>query len=122
MRNVGLHLAVENGELVATPLQIKELVQGITFYLTGALTQFESQLIAPEFLSDRRETCYRHLANLMARYDWKTPLTFALFDSLEARTIKFFDQHYRDHMTCAACSALSNTDTKALSPCTRQCG
>ncbi|SUI73628.1 Fatty acid metabolism regulator protein [Shewanella putrefaciens] len=114
-----LHLAVENGELVATPLQIKELVQGITFYLTGALTQFESQLIAPQFLSERRETCYRHLANLMERYEWKTPLTLALFDSLEARTIKFFDQHYRDHMTCAACSALSNKNPYALTDCTR---
>lgn len=103
-----LHLAVENGELVATPLQIKELVQGITFYLTGALTQFESQLIAPQFLSERRETCYRHLANLMKLYDWKTPLTFAQYDSLEARTIKFFDLHYRDNMTCNTCSAFSN--------------
>ncbi|AVI68216.1 TetR/AcrR family transcriptional regulator [Shewanella sp. SP2S2-4] len=105
-----LNLAVEKGELEATPLQVKELVQGITFYLTGALTQFESQLIAPEYLSNRRETCYRHLAKLMGQYKWKMPLTPELYDSLEARTIKFFDQHYRDHMSCAACSALSCTN------------
>lgn len=84
-----LNLAVENSELMATPLQIKYLVQWITFYLTVVLTQFESQLIAPAFLSDRRDTCYRHLANLTEQYQLKTPLTFALFDSLEARIIKF---------------------------------
>lgn len=103
-----LNSAVERGELEATPLQVKELVQGITFYLTGCLTQFESQLIAPEFLSNRRETCYRHLAKLMGQYRWAKPLTPELFDSLEAQTISFFNKHYRDHMSCAACSALAN--------------
>lgn len=114
-----LHTAVANGELEATPLQVKELVQGITFYLTGALTQFESQLIAPEYLSNRRETCYRHLAKLMGQYKWQQPLTHELFDSLEARTVKFFDQHYRDHMTCAACSALSQVKLTQATSCAR---
>ncbi|WP_428617986.1 TetR/AcrR family transcriptional regulator [Shewanella sp.] len=115
-----LHAAVEQGELQATPLQIKELVQGLTFYLTGSLTQFESQLIAPEYLSNRRETCYRHLAKLMGLYKWEKPLTPELFDSLEARTKVFFDQHYRDHMTCAACSALSSVNLKDKPTCVRQ--
>jgi AcrR family transcriptional regulator len=103
-----LHQAVDNGELEATPLQIKELVQGIVFYLTGSLTQFESELIAPEYMSNHRETCYRHLSRLMAQYRWEKPFNQALFDSLEAQTTQFFNKHYRDHMTCAACSALAN--------------
>ena len=114
-----LYEAVENGELEATPLQIKELVQGITFYLTGSLTQFESQLVAPEYLSNRRETCYRHLARLMGQYKWRKPLNPALFDSLESQTTHFFDKHYRDHMSCAACSALANASVAEKSQCTR---
>ncbi|RTR37197.1 TetR/AcrR family transcriptional regulator [Shewanella canadensis] len=107
-----LHEAVDNGELDATPLQIKELVQGIAFYLTGSLTQFESELIAPEYLSNRRDTCYRHLSKLMGQYRWEKPLNQALFDSLEAQTTQFFDKHYREHMTCAACSALACSQKK----------
>lgn len=114
-----LYEAVENGELEATPLQIKELVQGITFYLTGSLTQFESQLIAPEYLGNRRETCYRHLARLMGQYKWRKPLTPELFDSLEQRSSDFFDKHYRDHMTCAACSALCAANNDVSSACSR---
>lgn len=111
-----LNEAVENGELEATELQVKELVQGVTFYLTGSLTQFESQLIETKYLGDRRETCYRHLAKLMGQYKWRKPLTHELFDSLESRSSNFFDKHYRDHMSCAACSALSCQTTTA---CTR---
>lgn len=111
--------AVQNGELEATPLQVKELVQGITFYLTGSLTHFESELVAPEYLSNRRETCYRHLSRLMAQYRWKKPLNQALFDSLEAQTTQFFNKHYRDHMTCAACSALANTQKNGETQCSR---
>jgi AcrR family transcriptional regulator len=114
-----LYEAVDNGELEATPLQIKELVQGIVFYLTGSLTQFESELIAPEYLSNRRETCYRHLSRLMAQYRWKKPLNQALFDSLEAQTTQFFNKHYREHMTCAACSALANAQGNSETQCSR---
>ncbi len=102
-----LNEAVDNKELDATPLEIKELVQGIIFYLTGCLTQFESELIASKYLSNRRDTCYRHLSRLMAQYRWSKPLNQGLFDSLEAQTTQFFDKHYRDHMSCVACSALS---------------
>ena len=116
---LSLHEAVDNGELEATPLQIKELVQGIVFYLTGSLTQFESELIAPEYLSNRRETCYRHLSKLMAQYRWEKPLNQTLFDSLEAQTTQFFDKHYREHMTCAACSALANARENGETQCTR---
>ncbi|MGL5047109.1 MAG: TetR/AcrR family transcriptional regulator, partial [Shewanella sp.] len=114
-----VNLAVQQGELEATPLQVKDLVQGIAFFLTGSLTQFESQLIAPEYLSHQRETTYRHLARLMGQYKWKKPLTPELFDALEARTGKFFDQHYRDHMSCAACSALVKSSDIGSS-CSRQ--
>lgn len=122
---VSLHEAVDNGELDATPLQVKELVQGIAFYLTGCLTQFESELIAPKYLSNRRETCYRHLSNLMAQYRWNKPLNQALYDSLEAKTIQFFDKHYRKHMTCAACGELACTpesNEKHYSPLQRLAG
>ncbi|WOT07051.1 TetR/AcrR family transcriptional regulator [Shewanella youngdeokensis] len=112
-----LNEAVDRGELEATPLQVKELVQGITFYLTGSLTQFESQLIAPEYLSNRRETCYRHLARLMGQYKWVKPLTPELFESLELRSSNFFDKHYRDHMSCSACSALSCAPSASESSC-----
>ncbi|QQX82646.1 TetR/AcrR family transcriptional regulator [Shewanella sp. KX20019] len=114
-----LNEAVEKGELDATPLQVKELVQGITFYLTGSLTQFESQLVAPEYLSNRRETCYRHLSKLMAQYKWSKPLNQQLFDSLESQTIRFFDKHYRDHMSCSACSALACASSVPHSDCSR---
>ena len=114
-----LNEAVERGELEATPLQVKELVQGIAFYLTGSLTQFESQLIAPEYLGNRRETCYRHLARLMGQYKWNKPLTPELFESLEQRSSDFFDKHYRDHMTCAACSALCAVNNDVNSSCSR---
>ena len=114
-----LNEAIERGELEATPLQVKELVQGIAFYLTGSLTQFESQLIAPEYLGNRRETCYRHLARLMGQYKWNKPLTPELFESLEQRSSDFFDKHYRDHMTCAACSALCAANNDVNSSCSR---
>ncbi|MCL1058454.1 TetR/AcrR family transcriptional regulator [Shewanella gelidimarina] len=114
---LSLNEAVDNGELEATPLQVKELVQGIVFYLTGCLTQFESELIAPAYLSNRRETCYRHLSKLMAQYRWKKPLNQALFDSLEAQSTQFFDKHYRENMTCVACSALVNAQKNSESPC-----
>jgi len=114
-----LYEAVDNGELDATPLQIKELVQGIAFYLTGSLTQFESELIAPEYLTNRRETCYRHLSKLMGQYRWEKPLNQALFDSLEAQTTQFFDKHYREHMTCSACSALACSQESRETQCSR---
>ena len=115
-----LYEAIERGELEATPLQVMELVQGITFYLTGSLTQFESQLIAPEYLSNRRETCYRHLARLMAQYKWTKPLNPELFESLESRSSSFFDKHYRDHMSCSACSALACSPNNSDTPCLRK--
>lgn len=102
-----LNEAVATGELEATPLQVKELVQGIVFYLTGTLTQFESQLIAPEYLSNRRETCYRHLSRLMAQYKWKAPLNQHTYDELETMTQEYFSKHYRSKMTCEACNALA---------------
>ncbi|MCF1429256.1 MAG: TetR/AcrR family transcriptional regulator, partial [Shewanella sp.] len=108
------------GELQATPLQQAELAQGITFYLTGSLTQFESQLINPEFLGERRETCYRHLARLMAQYNWSLPLTRGLFDSLELQTKVFFDKHYRAHMTCDACNRLACVKSNCASDCTQE--
>ncbi|MFS1440089.1 TetR/AcrR family transcriptional regulator [Shewanella sp. 10N.286.48.A6] len=104
-----VNLAIENGELEATPLQAKELVQGITFYLTGSLTQFESKLISSEFLSDQSTTCYRHLSRLMAQYNWRTPLTQELFSSLESRTASFFHKNYKKHLTCRACKDLSDS-------------
>ncbi|GGI87755.1 TetR family transcriptional regulator [Shewanella hanedai] len=112
-----LYEAIERGELEATPLQVMELVQGITFYLTGSLTQFESQLVDVKYLSHRRETCYRHLAKLMGQYKWRKPLTHDLFDSLESRSSAFFDKHYRDHMSCAACRAISSAPTEAETSC-----
>lgn len=115
-----LEEAVARGELQATPLQQAELAQGIAFYLTGSLTQFESQLINPEFLGERRETCYRHLARLMAQYNWQLPLTREKFDGLENQTKTFFDKHYRAHMTCAACNQLAMIKPGETMSCTRE--
>lgn len=102
-----VQLAIKNGELTATPLQAKELVQGIAFYLTGSLTQFESKLISPDFLSDQSTTCYRHLSRLMAQYQWQTALNQELFQSLENRTSEFFEKNYKRHLSCSSCKALS---------------
>jgi AcrR family transcriptional regulator len=99
--------AVKNGELEATPLQVKELVQGVIFYLTGSLTQFESQIILPKYLSNRRETCYRHLSRLMAQYKWKVPLNQEIYDDLEQKTQVYFAKNYRSKMTCEACHSLA---------------
>lgn len=115
----GLNEAVANGEIKATPLQVKELVQGITFYLTGVLTQFESQLVNHEFLSNRRETSYRHLAKLMGQYDWKYAVNQQLFDKLEAQTEQFFNEHYRSHRSCAACNALADSANNKQANCSR---
>ncbi|MCL1049993.1 TetR/AcrR family transcriptional regulator [Shewanella abyssi] len=116
---VSLTEAADNGELDTTPLQIKELVQGIIFFLTGSLTQFESELIAPKYLANRRETCYRHLAHLMGQYKWAKPLTPELYDLLAQRSSDFFDEHHRDHMTCSACSALACASSVPHSDCSR---
>lgn len=115
-----VNLAIKNGDLQATPLQAKELVQGIIFYLTGSITQFESGLISSEFLSDQSSTYYRHLSRLMAQYNWRTPVTQELFASLESRTISFFQKNYKKHLTCRACKDLSdslNATSRAYSGC-----
>ncbi|MBR9728142.1 TetR/AcrR family transcriptional regulator [Shewanella intestini] len=114
-----LNEAVAKGELDATSREVKELVQGIIFYLTGSLTQFESQLIEPEYLSHRRETCYRHLAKLMGQYKWAKPITPELFELLEQRSSNFFDKHYRDHISCDVCSAMKCDTVDTHSPCLR---
>ncbi|MBQ4890667.1 TetR family transcriptional regulator [Shewanella sp. UCD-FRSSP16_17] len=112
-----VQLAIDNDELVATPLQAKELVQGIAFYLTGSLTQFESKLISPEFLSDQSTTCYRHLSRLMAQYQWKTPLNHELFTCLETRTADFFEANFKKHLSCSSCKALSMSLNAKQSGC-----
>ncbi|MBV7316770.1 TetR/AcrR family transcriptional regulator [Shewanella sp. NIFS-20-20] len=98
--------AVAKQELSASPLQVKELTQGIVFYLTGILTQFESQLIDEEFLSAQQHTCFRHLAKLMSQYGWKQPVDLALFDSLLALTQQYFVGNQSFAMNCSACNAL----------------
>ncbi|MGL4475833.1 MAG: TetR/AcrR family transcriptional regulator [Shewanella sp.] len=98
--------AVVKQELDATPLQVKELTQGIVFYLTGALTQFESQLIDDEFLSAQQHTCYRHLAKLMSQYAWQQAVTIEVFESLQALTQQYFIGNQAIAMNCSACNAL----------------
>lgn len=100
-----LALAIEEGELQATEKELDELTQAIVFFLTGALTQFEGELIEPKLLGERRETCYRHLSLIMQRYKWKTPLTRILFEELTQATVEFFNTHVKTHGSCTSCSA-----------------
>jgi AcrR family transcriptional regulator len=100
--------AIDSGELDATTEEASQLVQGIIFYLTGSLTQFESELIESKYLSDRKKTCYIHLEKLMAQYHWTVPLTKNDFEYLQRDVKKYFNTHYQYKMDCAACNSISN--------------
>nr|WP_250885827.1 TetR/AcrR family transcriptional regulator [Shewanella jiangmenensis] len=103
-----IDLAIASGELSAGDRERSELTQSLVFFLTGVLTQFESELIPVEFLGERRETCYRHLALLMSRYGWQQPLTQARYTELEAQVARFFDAEVKSQGNCDSCAALDS--------------
>lgn len=101
-----IELANTQGELNATEREQTELTQALVFFLTGVLTQFESELIPPEFLGERQDTCYRHLALLMSRYAWQEPLTQSRYGELERLVGQFFDTQVKSKGNCDTCAAL----------------
>ncbi|USD37318.1 TetR/AcrR family transcriptional regulator [Ferrimonas sp. SCSIO 43195] len=104
------HQSVEqaqaSGELQASPDQARLLAQGMVFFLTGALTQFESQLVSGRYLGERNDTCFEHLYQLMNQYRWHTPFTEAVYRSLAQQVAAYLQQHYRRHRDCGHCQQL----------------
>ncbi|WP_144211717.1 TetR/AcrR family transcriptional regulator [Shewanella donghaensis] len=95
--------AVANKDLVANESQIFEMTQGITFYLTGALNAFQSQLIQGEFLKEARLTMFRHLELLFDHYNWITPLTFSQFERIGMKVHIYYHKNQSDRNSCQRC-------------------
>lgn len=95
--------AVSGNELIATELEINELTQGITFYLSGALNAFQSQLIQGSYLQETRLTMFRHLQLLFERYNWITPLTFNQFERIGMKVHLYYQGIKEDINSCQRC-------------------
>lgn len=97
--------AVAQGELVATEMDIKELVQSLYFFLAGATSSYESRLMDECYFTPDDETGFRHISRLMNRYAWKTPITQEMMCDMVVRISEFLDRGEGKVRTCETCLA-----------------
>ena len=95
--------SVKNGDLIASEKEILELTQGTTFFLTGSLCAFESKLINPKYLNEKRLTLFRHLQLLFKPYNWNTSLELRDFERIGMKANIFFKNKSQEKSTCERC-------------------
>ncbi|QIZ78172.1 TetR/AcrR family transcriptional regulator [Ferrimonas lipolytica] len=98
-----LEESVTGGDLIATEQEVLELTQGITFYLSGALSALQSQLIEKNYLREARVMLFRQLELLFSRYQWQTPLTLSTFERIGMRVHLYYKQNRARHNSCQGC-------------------
>ncbi|MBY5923269.1 TetR/AcrR family transcriptional regulator [Ferrimonas balearica] len=95
--------AVESGDLVATDEEVLELTQAITFYLSGALSAYQSQLIDSHYLKEKRFTLFRQLQKVLLPYQWREPLALADFERIGMRAHLYYRQLGENFNRCERC-------------------
>ncbi|QYJ90298.1 MULTISPECIES: TetR/AcrR family transcriptional regulator [Shewanella] len=98
--------AVAAGELQATEVEVKELVQSLYFFLAGATSSCESRLMDEYYLTPDNETQYRHISHLMNRYRWKRPITKEMMQEMTRRISLFLDKGQGKVRSCQTCLAV----------------
>ncbi|USD38860.1 MULTISPECIES: TetR/AcrR family transcriptional regulator [Ferrimonas] len=98
--------AVAEGELVASEDEIREFAQAITFYLSGALSAFESRLIDEGYLQEQRQTLFRQLKKVFSPYQWREPLTLAAFERIGMRVHLYYQNHRDSFNSCRNCQQM----------------
>ncbi|WP_169308324.1 TetR/AcrR family transcriptional regulator [Ferrimonas aestuarii] len=95
--------AVEAGELDASEEEVLELSQAITFYLSGALSAFESGLIDKNYLQEKRITLFKQLKKVFMPYRWRETLKLADFERIGMRVHMYYSQNRDNFNSCERC-------------------
>ncbi len=98
-----------NNILNASEQDVLDLTQAIYFFLGGAVSSYESQLMDEKYLKDKNDTCYRHLSRMMNRYKWQTPITAEMMQDMAERIHLFFEKEYSQSRTCETCMHLGKS-------------